>query len=67
MAHDIDLAGAPVSWGQRVLAKRLPEFLHLHPAIEIQLELSDHFVDLARERMLLSRNRVLLDFLRGAS
>lgn len=42
---------APVSWGQRVLAKRLPEFLRLHPAIEIQLELSDHFVDLARERI----------------
>ncbi|WP_395054984.1 LysR family transcriptional regulator [Polaromonas sp.] len=42
---------APVSWGQRVLAKRLPEFLRLHPAIEIQLELSDHFVDLARQRI----------------
>ena len=42
---------APVSWGQRVLAKRLPEFLRLHPAIEIQLELSDHLVDLARQRI----------------
>jgi DNA-binding transcriptional LysR family regulator len=42
---------APVSWGQRVLAKRLPEFLRLHPAIEIQLELSDQLADIARERI----------------
>ena len=42
---------APVSWGQRVLAKRLPEFLRLHPAIEIELEFSDQLVDLARHRI----------------
>lgn len=42
---------APVSWGQRVLARHVPEFLRLHPAIEIELELSDHLVDLARQRI----------------
>jgi DNA-binding transcriptional LysR family regulator len=42
---------APVSWGQRVLAKRLPEFLRLHPAIEIEVEFNDHLVDLARHRI----------------
>ena len=42
---------APVSWGQRVLAKRLPEFLRLHPAIEIEVEFSDQLVDLARHRV----------------
>ena len=26
---------ATVSWGQRVLAKQLPEFARLHPAIEL--------------------------------
>ena len=41
----------PVSWGQRVLAKRLPEFLRLHPAIEIEVEFSDQLVDLARHRI----------------
>jgi len=42
---------APVSWGQRVLAKRLPEFFRLHPAIEIELQLADRLMDLARERI----------------
>jgi DNA-binding transcriptional LysR family regulator len=42
---------APVSWGQRVLAKRLPDFLRLHPAIEIELQLADRVMDLAAERM----------------
>lgn len=42
---------APVSWGQRVLAKRLPEFLRLHPAIKIEVEFSDHLVDLASHRI----------------
>jgi DNA-binding transcriptional LysR family regulator len=51
-----DLAGqiritAPVSWGQRVLARRLPEFLRLHPAIEIELLLSDRMMDIAYERI----------------
>jgi DNA-binding transcriptional LysR family regulator len=40
-----------VSWGQRVLAKRLPEFLRLHPGIEIDLHLDDRMADLAFERM----------------
>ena len=42
---------APVSWGQRVLAKRLPEFLRQHPAIELELLLSDQLFDLAAERI----------------
>ena len=42
---------APVSWGQRVLARRLPEFLRLHPAIEIDLLLIDRKMDLAQERI----------------
>jgi DNA-binding transcriptional LysR family regulator len=42
---------APVSWGQRVLARRLPEFLRQHPAIRIDLRLSDRVMDIARERI----------------
>ena len=42
---------APVSWGQRVLAKRLPEFLRQHPAIEIELLLADRKMDIAYERV----------------
>ncbi len=42
---------APVSWGQRVLAKHLPEFLRLHPALEIELVLADRMMDLAAERI----------------
>jgi DNA-binding transcriptional LysR family regulator len=41
---------ATVSWGQRVLALHLPEFLRLHPAVELELNLSDRFVDLAVDR-----------------
>jgi len=41
---------APVSWGQRVLAPRLPAFLRLHLGIEIELQLTDRVLDLARER-----------------
>jgi DNA-binding transcriptional LysR family regulator len=41
---------APVSWAQRVLARRLPEFLRQHPAIEIELQLADRVVDIAYER-----------------
>ncbi len=40
---------APVSWGQRVLAKLLPEFLAAHPAIEIELLLEDRIMDIAYE------------------
>jgi len=42
---------APVSWGQRVLAKQLPEFLRLHPALEIELRLADRLFDIAAERI----------------
>lgn len=42
---------APVSWGQKVLAKRLPTFVHLHPDLEIELQLSDRMMDLAYERI----------------
>jgi DNA-binding transcriptional LysR family regulator len=42
---------ATVSWGQRVLACRLPEFLRLHPAIEVDLQLADRMVDVAYERI----------------
>lgn len=42
---------APVSWGQRVLAKRLPDFLARHPAVEVDLQLADQKLDVARERI----------------
>ena len=42
---------ATVSWGQRVLAARLPEFMRLHPAIELELQLADRMVDVAYERI----------------
>jgi DNA-binding transcriptional LysR family regulator len=51
-----DLSGrirvtAPVSWGQRMLCKKMPEFLRMHPGIELELVLSDRMMDLAYERM----------------
>ena len=42
---------APVSWGQRILCKKMPEFLRMHPGIELELVLSDRMMDLAYERM----------------
>jgi DNA-binding transcriptional LysR family regulator len=42
---------AAVSWGQRVLAKALPEFLRLHPGIAIELQLTDRVMDIAYERI----------------
>lgn len=42
---------ATVAWGQRVLARVLPEFLRLHPAIEIDLQLADRLLDVAFERI----------------
>ena len=42
---------ATVSWGQRVLAVKLPEFLRLHPAIEVELQLADRMIDVAYERI----------------
>ncbi|MGS0754406.1 LysR family transcriptional regulator [Roseateles sp. GG27B] len=42
---------ATVSWGQRVLAVKLPAFLRLHPSIEIELQLADRMVDVAYERI----------------
>jgi DNA-binding transcriptional LysR family regulator len=41
---------APVSWGQRVLSAQLPEFLLLHPGVELELQLSDRLVDVAQEK-----------------
>jgi DNA-binding transcriptional LysR family regulator len=51
-----DLSGqiritACVSWGQRVLAKKLPEFFRLHPGIQIELLLADRMMDIAYERV----------------
>jgi len=42
---------APVSWGQRILSKKIPEFLRIHPGIELELILSDRMMDLAHERI----------------
>ena len=42
---------APVSWGQRILAKHLPEFLKIHPSLEIDLMLTDRMMDMATERI----------------
>jgi DNA-binding transcriptional LysR family regulator len=42
---------APVSWGQRVLAKHLPEFLKMHLNLEIDLMLTDRMMDMATERI----------------
>jgi len=42
---------APVSWGQRVLALRLPEFLQAFPGIGIELQLVDRVMDIGRERI----------------
>jgi DNA-binding transcriptional LysR family regulator len=41
---------APVSWGQRVLARRVPMFLKQHPEIELDLHLADRITDIALER-----------------
>ena len=40
---------APVNWGHRVVGRLLPEFLALHPALEIELLLEDRLIDLAAE------------------
>lgn len=40
---------APVSWGHRVLGRLLPEFVALHPALEIELLLDDRLMDLGAE------------------
>ena len=50
LSGDIRLT-APVSWGQRVLARRLPEFLRLHPGVSVDLLLTDRVMDLAHERI----------------
>ena len=42
---------APGSWGQKVLAGLIPEFLARHPAIEVELLLGDRLMDLASERI----------------
>jgi DNA-binding transcriptional LysR family regulator len=40
---------APVSFGMRVLAPRLPEYMQRHPHIEVDLSLSNRAVDLTDE------------------
>ena len=42
---------APGSWGQKVLAGLMPEFLARHPAIEVELLLDDRLMDIAYERI----------------
>lgn len=42
---------APESWGQKVLAALMPEFLLRHPGIEIELLLEDRLMDIAYERI----------------
>lgn len=42
---------ATVSWGQHVLAPALAGFLRQHPALELELLLSDRLLDLAQERI----------------
>lgn len=53
-AERIEVSGtlrinAPVSFGVRVLAPMLPEFSALHPALHLDLGLSDRIVDLVEE------------------
>lgn len=40
---------APVSWGQRVLARIVTDFIAAYPAIEVDLLLDDRLLDLAYE------------------
>ncbi len=42
---------APGSWGQKVLAGLIPDFLARHPAIEVELLLGDRLMDVAHERI----------------
>jgi DNA-binding transcriptional LysR family regulator len=42
---------APVTWGMRVLAKLLPEFLRQHPGVEVDVQLADRLLDVAYERI----------------
>lgn len=51
-----DVAGlirvtASMSWGQRVLARLLPDFIEAHPGVEVELLLDDRMMDLAQERI----------------
>lgn len=41
---------APMSFGHREVAPRLPAFLARHPKLRIHLDLTDRFVDLVREK-----------------
>ncbi len=45
---------APMSFGHMVVAPRLHRFLARHPAVQVQLELTDRSVDLVHERIDLS-------------
>lgn len=51
-----DVAGlirvtASMSWGQRVLAGLLPDFVAANPGVEVELLLDDRMMDLAQERI----------------
>jgi DNA-binding transcriptional LysR family regulator len=39
----------PVVFGRRYIATTLPEFLHRHPKITVELQVTDHYVDLIEE------------------
>ncbi len=41
---------APMSFGHREVASRLPAFLARHPKLRVHLDLTDRFVDLVREK-----------------
>jgi DNA-binding transcriptional LysR family regulator len=41
---------APVSFGTRYLGCMLADFMALHPEVEVELDLSDRYVDLVEER-----------------
>ncbi|MET4898871.1 LysR family transcriptional regulator [Sphingomonadaceae bacterium jetA1] len=42
---------APTSFGRLCVAPHLPAFLDRHPAVQLQIDLTDHLVDLAVERV----------------
>ncbi|MEJ6001468.1 LysR family transcriptional regulator [Paucibacter soli] len=41
--------GAPVAYGRRFVAPILPDFMALHPALNLSLSMSDRYADLAAE------------------
>ena len=49
----------PVALGRQQIAPLIPEFLRLHPAVRIELELSDHLSSLAKEGFDLAVRHIL--------